>query len=107
MVGTSSSWLVDLVSARVHEAGGLAPPSPSAPSPTVEGQQVPSPFGPVLERAHHAPTTTTSGALREEEVTSQEEPLPMGSSEAIAGPYGSSQLPTMLQESHPVLCCIP
>ena len=33
MVGTPASELVDLVSARIHKAKGLAPPPPGAPSP--------------------------------------------------------------------------
>ena len=41
-----ASWLVDLVSAGVCEAGRLAPASLSASSPTVEGQLVPSPSAP-------------------------------------------------------------
>ena len=37
IVGTPATWIVDLISAGVHEAGRSAPPSPSALSPTVEG----------------------------------------------------------------------
>ena len=36
MVGTPASQLVDLISARVHEASELAPPFSGAPSPSVE-----------------------------------------------------------------------
>ena len=76
MVGTPESQLVDLMSARVHKAVRLAPSSSRAPSPSVEGQQAPSPLGRALKRAHHAPTTK-SVALKEEKVTSQEVPLPL------------------------------
>ena len=107
MISTPVSQPVDLVSAGVHKAGRLAPPSPSASLPTVEVQQVPSPLGPIPKRSHHAPTASTSGALRKEDVPLQEVPLPMGPSEPIAGPTGSSQLPLELQGSPPVPCHIP
>ena len=88
-----------------RRAGRLAPPSPSAPSPPVEGQWAPSPLGPVPKTGCHVPNATTSGALREE-VTLQEVSLPMGSCEAIASSSGSSQPPAVLQGS-PVTCHIP
>ena len=91
MMGTPVSWVVDLVSAVVHRAIGLAPSSPGAPSPSVEGQWTPSPLGPSPKRAHCALTTTIS-AVTMEEVMLQEVPLPTGSFEAISGPLESSQL---------------
>ena len=91
MVGTPASWLVDIMSAGVHKAGELAPPSPQAPSPSVEGWKCPFPLGSAPKRAHHPPTPTTSVASKEEEkVTVQEALSLMGLSEAIAGPSGSS-----------------
>ena len=50
MVITPVSWLVDLVSGEIHEAGRLANPSSSVPFPTVEGQQDPS-LGPCPEES--------------------------------------------------------
>ena len=106
-VCTPASWLMDLVSAGIHKVSGLAPPSPSATSSPVEGQWSPSPSDPTPKKVHHSPTTSVSGAPREEEAPLQEMPLPLGPTEAIAGPSGSSQLPLTLQESLPVPCCIP
>ena len=91
---------------QVCKVSGSAPPSPSASSPTVEGQWTPSLSGPAPKRVHHVPTTSTSGALREE-VPSQEMPLPTDPSEAITGPLATSQLPSTLQGSPPVPCHIP
>ena len=64
------------------------------------------PSGPCPKESPLCPTTTTSVALREEEVTSEEVHLPMGSSEAITGPLRSSQLPVALQ-GPPICCHIP
>ena len=80
------SQLVDLVSARVHKASGLAPPSPN-----VGGQWALSLWALPQKRAHHAPHHNICGP-REEEATLQDIPHPKGSSTAIAGPSGSSQL---------------
>ena len=106
MVGTPVSQLVDLVSAGVHKVSGPVPPSPSASSSTVEGQWAPYPSG-HPKRAHHAPTTSTCGAPREQKVPSQEVPLLTGPPEAITGSSGSSQLLSELQGSPPVPCHIP
>ena len=57
MLGTPASWLVDLMSAKVHKAGESAPPSSRAPSPNVESWQ--------------APTATTLVTPKEEGATSQ------------------------------------
>ena len=67
MVDTPASWLAVLVSAGVHKAGRLAPPSPGAPSPSIEGQWALSIFGPAPKRVHCAPTITTSIAQRGED----------------------------------------
>ena len=89
MVGTSVSWLVDLhIYQGPHEAGGSNPPSFRAPSPKCGGLIGSPSSGPCpKESPLHATTTTMSVAPKEEEVTSlQEMPLPIGPSEAIAGP---------------------
>ena len=71
MVGTPVSWLVDLVTAGVHEGSQWA--------------------------------SSLLGPASKEEATMQEAPLPMGASEAIAGPSGASQLPVLLQgDLHPL-----
>ena len=94
MVGTPASHLVDLVSARIHETMGWLLPQGSFLQ--CRGLMGSFPLGPATKRALHAPTTTTSVAPREREVTSQKAPLPMGPSEAIAGPLRSSQLLAVL-----------
>ena len=59
------------------------------------------------KRSYHSPITTMSVALNEEEATSQEEPLPSCSSEAIAGPCRSSMLPMALQRGPLVPLYVP
>ena len=61
MVGTPASQSVDLISARVHKAGKLAPPSSGAPSPSVESWQAPSPLGPAPESLMHLHHYNVSG----------------------------------------------
>ena len=99
-VGDGHGWypckpVSGLMSAGDHEAGELAPPSSGAPFPSVESQWAPS------------PTTKTSVALKEKEVTMQEVPLLTGPSEAIADPLGSCQLQAVLQGGPPIPCHIP
>ena len=56
MVGTPASQLVDFVSAGVHEASELAPPSSGAPSPSEEDQWASSHLGSaqdILSCLHH------------------------------------------------------
>ena len=103
MGGTPLSQLVNLLSARVHEASESAPPSSGAPSPSVEGQWAPSHLGPAPKRACCIPTTTTSVASKEDDVTMQEVPLPTDPSKAIAGPSQSSLLLAALQGDLPSL----
>ena len=86
MVGTPVRQLVDLELASVYEASWSAPPSPNASSPTVEGQQAPSPLGSVPKRAHHAPTSSTSGVPREEEAPSRRCPFPWAPLKPLLAP---------------------
>ena len=105
MVGNPASWLVDLMTARVHKTSKSAPLSSGASFPHLEGQQAPSPSGPALKKAPHTPITTILLAPKRE-ATMQEVPLPLAP-EAIAGPLGTSMLPMVLQGRLPISCHIP
>ena len=103
MVCIPVSQLVDLVTVGVNKASELAPTSSGAPSPSVEGWWAPSALRPALKRACHAPSATTSVALKEEELTMWEAPLSMGPLRPLLTPWElSAPCSTAGGTSHPL-----
>ena len=104
---TSMNQLVDLVSAKICKAGRSAPPSPMAPSPSVEGQQTPL-SDPAPKRAHHAPTTTSFALRGEDDIAGgipshgflQGHCWPLGKLSAFSGAAGGTSCPL----PHPLAC---
>ena len=88
-VGTPASYLVDLITAGVHNASELAPLSSRA-LPLVWELIGSCFFEPCPKKSpSHLQLHNVSGP-KEEEATTQEVPFPMDPSEAISGPLGSS-----------------
>ena len=84
MLGTPTSHLVALITARVHEAGKSAPPSSGVPSQMWRVNWLPLCSRPQRDPVM-LPLPLCQWPQTEKEATKQEAPLPSGPSEAITG----------------------
>ena len=95
---------MDLMAARVHEAGEWVPLGPLLLVKRAGWLPL---FRASPKESPSCPTTTTLVAQREEEETMQEVPLAVGPSEVTGGPLGTSQLPVVLQGEPTISCHMP